>query len=121
MVSISIFAQSQVVYSKAHGDSLIGKSFTVDYNKEAKEIVEKIVSYTGLVQNFQIVENPNISTAIAYLKNKKRYIAYNPEFMLRVKDRTKSDWGAISVLAHETGHHLAGVTPFLEIRGEPEE
>ena len=30
--------------------------------------------------------------------------------MLRVKDRTKSDWGAISVLAHEIGHHLSGNT-----------
>ena len=103
-------AQLQLQYSKAHGDSLIEAKFLVDSKKEAKDAVSKIVSYTGLIQNFQIVEDLNIRNANAYIKNKKRYIAYNPEFMLRVKDRTKSDWGAISVLAHEIGHHLSGHT-----------
>lgn len=85
------------------------------------DAVAKIVSYTGLSQNFEVVENPNIKTAIAYIKKRKRYIAYNPEFMLRVKDRTKSDWGAISVLAHEIGHHLAGHTLVKRNRKPQEE
>lgn len=97
-------------YSKEHGDSLINKTYTVDSKKEAEETVTKIVSYTGLTQNFQVVENQNIKNAQAYIRKGKRYIEYNPKFMLRVKDRTKSDWGAISVLAHEIGHHLSGHT-----------
>lgn len=101
---------SQTNYSKEHGDSLINKNHTVDSKKEAMDAVAKIVNYTGLTQNFEVLENPNIKTAIAYIKKRKRYIAYNPQFMLRVKDRTKSDWGAISVLAHEIGHHLSGHT-----------
>jgi len=106
-----IFAQSpETKYSKEHGDSLIQQKFLIDSRKEAKDAVEQIVKYTGLRQNFQIEENSMIHTAIAYIKNRQRYIAYNPKFMLRVKDRTKSDWGAISVLAHEIGHHLSGNT-----------
>ncbi|MFI5164036.1 MAG: hypothetical protein ACHQHP_02190 [Bacteroidia bacterium] len=105
-----IFSQTENKYSKEHGDSLIPPKYIVDSKKEAEDAVTQIVKYTGLPQNFQIVENPNISTAIAYIKKKQRYIAYNPQFMLRVKDRTKSDWGAVSVLAHEIGHHLSGNT-----------
>ena len=103
-------AQPEQQYSKAHGDSLIQRKFSVDSKKEAEDAVASIVRYTGLTQNFLIVENPGIPTAIAYIKDRQRYIAYNPQFMLRVKDRTKSDWGAISVLAHEIGHHLSGNT-----------
>lgn len=97
-------------YTKEHGDSLIKKVYTIDSKKEAEDEVIKIVSYTGLAQNFQIIESAGIPTARAYIKKKQRYIEYNPKFMLRVKDRTKSDWGSISVLAHEIGHHLSGHT-----------
>jgi hypothetical protein len=104
-----------------HGDSLIHQKYSVDSKKEAEDAVANIVKYTGLTQNFQIVENPGIPTAIAYIKNKQRYIAYSPKFMLRVKDRTKSDWGAVSVLAHEIGHHLAGHTLIRKKRDPQEE
>jgi hypothetical protein len=106
----TLFSQPNERYSMEHGDSLIHLKYAVDSKKEAEDEVAHIVKYTGLTQNFQIVENPGIPTAIAYIKKKQRYIAYNPKFMLRVKDRTKSDWGATSVLAHEIGHHLSGNT-----------
>jgi len=115
-----LFSQPNERYSMEHGDSLIHQKYSVDSRKEAEDVVAHIVQYTGLTQNFQIVENPNISTAIAYNKKKQRYIAYNPKFMLRVKDRTKSDWGAVSVLAHEIGHHLSGHT-LIRKRRDPQE
>src|ERR1035437_5821705 len=93
-----LFSQPSENYSSEHGDSLIHQKYSVDSKKEAEDAVEHIVQYTGLTQNFQIVENSNITTAIAYNKRKQRYIAYNPKFMLRVKDRTKSYWGPVSVL-----------------------
>ncbi len=113
-------AQDLSKYSSSHGDSLIQGKYIIDSKKEARDAVENVVRYTGLTQNFKIVENTTIPTAIAYNKHKKRYIAYNPEFMLRVKDRTKSDWGAISVLAHEIGHHLSGHT-LITRRRDPQE
>ena len=107
-------------YSTSHGDSLIRSEYFIDSRKEAEEAVDNIVRYTGLTPNFQIIEDPNIKNANAYSKRRKRYIAYNPIFMLRVKDRTKSDWGAISVLAHEIGHHLSGHT-LIKRRRDPQE
>jgi hypothetical protein len=119
-LGVRCFGQPLNKYSKAHGDSLIHYKFLVDSKKEAKDAMENIVKYTGLTQNFMIVENTSIPTAIAYNKKKHRYIAYNPKFMLRVKDRTKSDWGAVSVLAHEIGHHLSGHT-LITRRRDPQE
>jgi hypothetical protein len=93
---------------------------TTNTTIQAWEAVENIVTYTGLTQNFQIVENSNIPTAIAYIKQGKRYVAYNPAFIARVKNKTKSDWGALSVLAHEIGHHLSGHT-IVKRRRDPQE
>lgn len=114
-------AQPEKQYTKSHGDSLIHEKYSVDSKKEAKDAVDNIVRHTGLTTNFQTVENNNLSTANAYIKDKQRYIAYNPGFMLRVKDRTKTDWGAVSVLAHEIGHHLSGHTLITKKRDPKEE
>ncbi len=83
-------------------------AFTAD--QVAKKAVAKIMQYTGLTPYFQIVENTGISSAIAYIKGNKPYIAYNPEFILKLKDLTHTNWAAVSVLAHEIGHHLNGHT-----------
>lgn len=37
-------------------------------------------------------------------------IAYNPRFMATVLDSTRTDWGAVSIFAHEVAHHLLGHT-----------
>ncbi|MEM9024266.1 MAG: M48 family metalloprotease, partial [Bacteroidota bacterium] len=78
-------------------------------DKEAKVAVSRIVQYTGLAPNFIIVEG-DVSTALAYIKDNKRYIAYNPAFIRKLRTKTRTDWGAVSVLAHEIGHHLSGHT-----------
>ncbi len=114
LISTFIFSQE-----KKHIDTRQEKNATTS-KIEAKDAVENIVIYTGLTENFEIIENPNIPTAIAYIRKGKRYIAYNPAFMHRVKDKTKSDWGAISVLAHEIGHHLSGHT-LIKRRRDPQE
>ncbi len=78
-------------------------------DQQAKQAVGKILQYTGLPQNFIVVPQ-NVSTAVAYIKNKKRYIGYNDGFVDRICDQANTDWAAISVLAHEIAHHLAGHT-----------
>lgn len=77
---------------------------------EAKKAVYNIVRYSGLTPNFVIVQSDDIPNANAYIKGKKRYIKYNPDFMHRVSNTTQTDWPAISILAHEIGHHLLGHT-----------
>ncbi len=78
--------------------------------RAAKEAVYRIVRHSGLQPVFTVRENTGIPTAVAYIKGKERVIAYNPAFMARVMDSTCTNWSAISVLAHEIGHHLLGHT-----------
>ncbi len=77
---------------------------------QAKQAVYHIVQYSGLLPNFTVRENEEVTTAIAYIKDKKRYIEYNPAVMESLMDSTKTDWAMISILAHEIAHHLLGHT-----------
>ena len=88
-------------------DSLDQKFVT---DREAKTAVYKIARYSGLYPDFIVISDNSIPSAIAYVKNKKRYIKYNPTFIKRIVDSTHTDWAAISVMAHEIGHHLLGHT-----------
>ena len=75
--------------------------------QEALETISKIMSYTGLPQNFTVY-NANIANAYATLEGDKRIILYDSEFMNILK--SLNDWASISILAHEIGHHLSGHT-----------
>jgi len=77
--------------------------------------VREIMRFTGLPQNFKVVEGkvPNAAALIVIGKDRvpQRIIAYNPAFMERVRVATESsDWAAVSIMAHEIGHHLSGHT-----------
>jgi len=76
---------------------------------EADDAMQRIMRYTGLPANFTI-KAANVPNAAAILHEDQRYILYNQYFMLRIKDQTKTDWAALSILAHEIGHHLSGHT-----------
>ncbi|HEY0977904.1 MAG TPA: hypothetical protein VGE21_10590 [Flavobacteriales bacterium] len=76
----------------------------------AKQAVYRIVQHSGLLPNFVVQENRSIPTAIAFIKNRKRYIEYNPAFISAVMDSSHTDWSAVSILAHEIAHHLLGHT-----------
>jgi len=86
--------------------------FTSD--EEAQLAVDKILNEIGIpTKSFKLRSCPNINNAIA--KNIKdangnfeRYILYDINFMKRISDNAQNDWSAISVLAHEIGHHLSG-------------
>ncbi|MCB0481152.1 MAG: hypothetical protein KDC83_06950 [Flavobacteriales bacterium] len=87
------------------------KSPNSDYEAEqiVKEAAGKILNYCGLPNDFYIVRK-DIPNVIAYSRQNKRYIGYNPAFIQRLRIETLTDWSAYSVLAHEIGHHLAGHT-----------
>jgi Peptidase family M48 len=102
LLTLSVFSQKQ--------DSLSLENYVFEPDKIAKEAVGKIVQYTGLNSNFVIIPDQSINTAIAYLKNNKRYIAYNPKFIEKLNNKANTNWAAVSVLAHEIGHHLSGHT-----------
>ena len=99
-----------ICFSQAIEDTLNKRLNGFQTDRDAKFGVFKIVQYSGLSPNFKVIQDSEVTNAIAYIKNKSRYIKYNPSFMKRVNDSTKTDWAAISVLAHEIGHHLLGHT-----------
>jgi hypothetical protein len=79
---------------------------------EAQSALNKILFASGLPTNFTLVSGniPNACATVKYneaSKSLERFIIYNPVFMNRVKSRT-NDWSALSILAHEVGHHLSG-------------
>lgn len=77
---------------------------------EAQKAVENIVRRSGLKQNFYVMECPNIQNCYAATRNGERLIVYDATFMRKVNSMARTDWGAMSVLAHEIGHHLQGHT-----------
>lgn len=97
-------------FSQYHEDSINFQQNNFELDRDAKFAVFKIVQYNGLIPNYIIIQDETIKNAVAYVKNRKRYIKYNPNFMKRITDSTQTDWAAISVLAHEIGHHLLGHT-----------
>jgi len=99
-----------ICFSQVTEDTLNKTLNGFETDRDAKYGVYKIVQYSGLSPNFKVIQDEEVKNAIAYIKNKTRYIKYNPSFMKRVNDSTKTDWAAISVLAHEIGHHLLGHT-----------
>lgn len=81
---------------------------------EAEQIIGNIMGLIGLQMNFLVVQCANINNAFAVNFDgdigKIRYIIYDDGFLDRIKLKTQTDWSAISILAHEIGHHLNGHT-----------
>lgn len=78
-------------------------------NPTAEKVVQDILSVIGLRANFEL-RSANVPTAAAVVKKGKRYILYNPQFMNNIISATGNNWAAVSILAHEIGHHLSGHT-----------
>lgn len=84
-------------------------NLSTNSSSDAAQIVEDMVSKAGLKSNFTVSEG-DVPNASAFIKNGTRYIAYNRSFMTQVMNATNTNWSAISILAHEVGHHLNGHT-----------
>jgi hypothetical protein len=72
---------------------------------EAAGLAQQIVDAAGLKPNFKIAE-ARVPNAMAVMHRGSRYILYNPDFISILTIATGTKWAAISVLAHEIGHHL---------------
>jgi len=75
----------------------------------ARAQVERIVRVSGLEMNFVLIATAS-TPASAQVVNGQRIIFFDPRFMARVANAACPDWGAMSVIAHEVGHHLGGHT-----------
>ncbi|MBO9638497.1 MAG: M48 family metalloprotease [Siphonobacter aquaeclarae] len=82
-------------------------------NDHAEKVVDNILRSAGMgfgKRNFQVVECPRTDNCYATIINGVRYIVYDNSFLKLVEDRTHTDWAAISIMAHEIGHHILGHT-----------
>ncbi|RYY47705.1 MAG: hypothetical protein EOP59_00675, partial [Sphingomonadales bacterium] len=82
---------------------------------ECSTAVNRIMTFTGLPANFDVVAGPVDNAAAVILLDANRLphrvIAFNPRFMETASALVGgSPWGPISVMAHEIAHHLSGHT-----------
>lgn len=77
---------------------------------EGRQIAEEIINVLGLKSNFEVMETRQIPNAAAVTYGGKRFVLYNGNFINNLIRTTGTRWAAISVLAHEIGHHLNGHT-----------
>ncbi|MGC6533702.1 MAG: hypothetical protein ACON34_11945 [Flavobacteriales bacterium] len=83
---------------------------TVVTEKEMRQAAAHIVQFSGLKGGFVVRENPEVKSAVAFVKGKERWVEYNATFMSAMLDSSVTRWSAVSILAHEIGHHLMGHT-----------
>lgn len=79
-------------------------------NSHANRVVNRILKPIGLMQNFRVMECANTQNCFATVMNGQRFIIYDGSFMQQIQNATETDWSAISIIAHEIGHHLQGHT-----------
>ena len=83
-------------------------------NRAAEDVVDRILGQIGLKRNFVVMECPEIENCLAVNLpgglGQIRYIIYDTRFLKRIESKTQTDWAAISIMAHEIGHHLNGHT-----------
>ncbi|MVM33146.1 M48 family metalloprotease [Spirosoma sp. HMF4905] len=83
---------------------------TTSSNVHAERVVDRILKPIGLLRNFKVIECSNTDNCFATVLKGQRFIVYDGAFMAQIEEETETDWSAISIMAHEIGHHLQGHT-----------
>lgn len=91
------------------GEPIAGDLYEFTSSEETSQAIARIMSVMGLKARFEI-KAVNIENAAAVIYDNKRYILYSQHFMSQMQQACHTDWAAISILAHEIGHHLNGHT-----------
>jgi hypothetical protein len=122
VVAFSCFAKPDVAVAapslKFYSDSVALKTSSVD------ELFAAIMNAAGIKSGYQL-KQANVLNLEASRVHGKKYVTYNPTYISTLTNVTKSDWAAITLLAHEVGHHLIGHTkhrggskPALELEAD---
>lgn len=78
-------------------------------SSDTERVIDTIIHATGLAPNF-VLRSGEVGSAAAVIRDERRYIIYSRRFIGAMTHETGDRWPAISVLAHEIGHHLNGHT-----------
>lgn len=114
LVSFQIFAQISIRIG-VHEPVRSNAGWTVPKTSfasvaEGQAIIYDILEAVDRKANFEIRSTTSIDNAAAVSYGGKRYVLYNPNFINSLVRTSSNKWSAISVLAHEVGHHLEGHT-----------
>lgn len=82
------------------------------------EVVRKINRSLAIGPAFEILILKGDNNAFAAIANGRRILAIDVGFVDRVNREVGTDWAAISIIAHEVGHHVDGFSPGNSIRRE---
>jgi hypothetical protein len=85
-----ICPQMQGYVSESHAERVIGQ-----FAKKMGQISSK----------FKVMQCSNTDNCFATVIDGQPFIIYDRAFLNRVEETTQTDWAAISILAHEIGHH----------------
>jgi len=84
-----------------------GPTATQSTESEGKKMISDIMDAVNLRANFEVFP-ANIPNAAAVTYADKRYILYNARFLDAMIRKSGTRWAAVSILAHEVGHHVNG-------------
>lgn len=75
-------------------------------DSHAEEVIRRFAKKMGQVNSkFKVMQCSNTDNCFATVIEGQPFIIYDKEFLNRVEQTTRTDWGAVSILAHEIGHH----------------
>ena len=75
-------------------------------DSHAEQVIRQFAKKMGQVNSkFKVMQCSNTDNCFATVIEGQPFIIYDNAFLSRVEETTHTDWGAISILAHEIGHH----------------
>ena len=120
---MSLLVMSVVIITKAQNVDFYGNvvanntcaQLSAKDDKEVGDCMDKICDAAGIPNNFTLQPCPNIANCYAITLNEIPYIFYNTGFFSKIKSYgftekklpgMQINWSALTILAHELGHHL---------------
>ena len=75
-------------------------------DSHAERVIGQFAQKMGQINSkFKVMQCANTDNCFATVIEGQPYIIYDRDFLNRVEETTQTDWGAVSILAHEIGHH----------------
>lgn len=75
-------------------------------DSHAEEVIGQFAKKMGQFHSkFKVMQCSNTDNCFATVIEGQPYIIYDNAFLNRVEETTHTDWAAVSILAHEIGHH----------------
>ena len=93
--------------SSFSGNAIEDDVYIFNPSDQAISDVNRITSIIGIESNFELFA-ANVPHTASALLEKRRLILYSEFFMSELSLETGNDLAALSILAHEIGHHLNG-------------